>query len=306
MRIMIIDLLALFMRSYHAMASTPLTAPGGIPVGGVYQAVKAIIAEAKKFQPDYVIACDEGGSLFRKDWCTNYKANRGLGETNVDMENQKGFLRSNLWELGIPTIKCATYEADDTIATIVREKKPGVTYRILTVDQDLLQLVDDNIQVVLWNTGDKAVKEFYCGADVKLKSKFEVYPHQFPMYKAMVGDSSDNVIGISKFGHKAALEFFQHYETLKQGLEDKFAMLTRNRDKKLLENLDVIAHNFSLVTIYSIPNVKLELIDTVPMTTNVFVEQLNFQSLRESLLKTPWKHCQARLVATEQPVAMSS
>jgi DNA polymerase-1 len=97
------------------------------------------------------------------------------------------------------------WEADDLIATISRNSPAYREVYILTVDQDLLQLVGNRVKVILFNSVKKT-KTY--GID-EVVEKFGVYPSEIKYLKSLCGDSSDNVAGIKGIGPKTAVRIIE-------------------------------------------------------------------------------------------------
>ena len=200
---LLIDFYALFHRSRAALLrSNPngFTSSSGIPTTGVFSTLRAILAQ-HKLKPDHevVICVDNQGSQSRQEVNPEYKANRGNKDPNFAIEAKETLsLLRNLFYVH----SVRGYEADDLIASFVRDKNPEDSVTILSCDKDLLPLVSPTITVELFNTVSRKWKvydsERVCeewGVDDPLKVKY---------VKALAGDSSDNIKGLKRVGIKTA------------------------------------------------------------------------------------------------------
>jgi DNA polymerase-1 len=97
------------------------------------------------------------------------------------------------------------YEADDVIATICRNSPAYKEVYILTCDKDLLQLVNNRVKVILFNSAKKIREVDIDG----VRDIFGVFPSEVKYYKALAGDASDNVAGLKGIGPKTAVKIIE-------------------------------------------------------------------------------------------------
>lgn len=202
--LLLIDTHALFHRSRNALARSmgEMTTSAGLPVTGTYGVLNTVFAILEAGDYDSVIPVyDKGGPNFRKKLSDAYKSNREKQSAShyadVDLLVEEVFPALGFSPVGVPG-----YEADDCIATISRKSPAYREVHILTVDTDLLALVTNRVRVILFNS---AKKTRVYGVD-EVFEKFEVYPHELKYFKALAGDSSDNVAGIKGIGKKTAIK----------------------------------------------------------------------------------------------------
>ena len=205
-KLLLIDTSALFHRSRSALmrACGELTTSAGIPVTGTMSFLNAMFAVMDKYQYDCVIPCAEGGNNWRKKESTEYKANR----TSADIAHyadQSLLLDEVLPVLGMSVVRAPGYEADDVIAHISRHSPAYEEIHILTCDKDLLQLVTNRVKVLLFNSSKKMELVDIDG----VIEQFGVFPAEVKYFKALAGDSSDNVAGIPKVGPKTAIKIIE-------------------------------------------------------------------------------------------------
>ncbi|EDX85847.1 DNA polymerase I superfamily [Synechococcus sp. PCC 7335] len=171
--------------------------------------------EAQK--PDYAaITFDLSEPTFRHEITDTYKAGRAETpeEFTEDVENLKALLSA----FQLPIFSLPGYEADDMIGTLaVRAKGKGYRVKILSGDQDLFQLIDpeEAIKVMYLSTtfGSKTstTKEY---GNAEVLEKLSILPSQVVDYKALCGDTSDNIPGVKGIGKKTAVKLLDTYGDL--------------------------------------------------------------------------------------------
>ena len=204
--LLLIDLNAVFHRSRAALTRTmgEMVTSHGVPVTGTFGTLNTIFSVIEKGEYDSVIPCYDAGGNFRKKLDDNYKGNREAASTEhyADMSLLK---EDVLPTLGFNPVGVKGWEADDVIATISRNSPAYREIHILTVDADLLQLVGNRVKVILFSSAKKT--KMY-GID-EVVEKFGVFPAEVKYYKALAGDSSDNVAGIKNIGPKTAVKIIE-------------------------------------------------------------------------------------------------
>jgi DNA polymerase-1 len=226
---LILDSNSILYRAFHALPS--LTTKSGEPTNAVYGFCLSLFRMIKDFQPDFICACsDFPAKTFRHQEFKEYKAQRP--PTPDELKSQIPKVKKILNSLQIPCFEKEGFEADDIISTLKEKIKSEKDLEILIVsgDQDLLQLVDEKTKVLVIQRG---IKNSVLFDKEKVREKFEgLEPFQIPDFKALVGDSSDNIPGISGIGKKSAIKIllkFKSLENLYEQIESK---------KDLLEGLD--------------------------------------------------------------------
>lgn len=210
-RLAVIDGKSVFYRGYYAMPG--LSLPDGTPTGGVFGFASIAIELIKKLEPDYVaVAWDIKGTSADKrlEIFDGYKA--GRTKPSEDFYAQLPILREVLEAFNWPLYELDRYEADDIMGTFaLQAKEKGVEACLITGDYDLLQLVDDNTGVYITRTGSTDLVRY---DDAAFEEKYGVKVSQFVDYKALVGDSSDNIPGVPRVGPKAAQTLLTAYGDL--------------------------------------------------------------------------------------------
>lgn len=202
----IIDTFGFFFRLYYAMSS--LRTRDGKPSGMVHGFANFIDSLKSEFESDYIIfALDGKGKTFRSEIDPNYKMNR---QTPPDgLLAQLPVCIQMIKDMGLCAIEKEGYEADDIIASVVKNYKDKLEIRIVTHDKDLYQLISENVSIY-----SAAKKELY---DRKgCFEKYGVYPEQIRDFLAMVGDSADNIPGVKGIGEKGAKKLLDEFGSLEQ------------------------------------------------------------------------------------------
>ena len=206
-------------RAFHALPM--LTGKDGMPAGAVYGFTLALFKAVEDFRPDYVAACfDTKAPTFRHDEFKDYKAQRP--ETPKDLIPQFNKIMKLLDDFKVATFSLDGFEADDLIASVIKAakadpKSESTNFFILTGDYDSLQLVDRRVKAFIINHG---IKNAVLYDEAKVKESFGVMPKQIPDFKALAGDSSDNIPGAPGIGPKGAAEILNNFNSLEELYED--------------------------------------------------------------------------------------
>ncbi len=234
--LILIDGHALAFRMFFALERTGMQTTEHIPTWAVYGFFKAIfdlLADKKLLiKPDSIaVAFDVSKATFRLEKYPEYKANRlTMPDT---LRSQLDTIQEGLNALDIPIYTSMGYEGDDVIGTICsKARKEGHKTYILTGDKDSFQLVDDDglVTVLIPQKGEinKYNKE-------KVFENLGVYPSQVVDYKALCGDTSDNIPGIRGIGPKSASGLLNEYQTLDKIYENIDKITKKSLKEKLIE-----------------------------------------------------------------------
>lgn len=203
--LILIDGSSYFYRAFHALP--PLKNSKGQPTGAIYGVVSMIKRLLKNYDPTHIaVIFDAKGKTFRDEWYPEYKSHRP--PTPDDLAVQFEPLYQFLQAMGLPILIISGVEADDVIGTLARQASDkGMTVLISTGDKDMAQLVTD--QITLINTMSDQILDID-----GVKAKFGVYPEQIIDYLTLIGDSSDNIPGVTKCGPKTANQWLEKYGSL--------------------------------------------------------------------------------------------
>ncbi|AUH71206.1 DNA polymerase I [Legionella sainthelensi] len=203
--LILVDGSSYFFRAFHALP--PLTNSKGQPTGAVYGVVNMIKKLIKDYQPEELaVVFDAKGKTFRDEWYPEYKAHRP--PMPQELSSQFAPLVELLGAMGIPVLIIEGVEADDVIGTLaIQATEQGVPVVISTGDKDMAQLVNEHISLI--NTMNNSAMDI-----AGVKEKFGVTPNQVIDYLTLIGDSVDNVPGVTKCGPKTAVKWLTEYQTL--------------------------------------------------------------------------------------------
>ena len=275
-RVLIIDGMNTFIRSFAAI---PTMDENGNHIGGVTGFLKSVGYVIRKFKPSrvYVIFDGKGGSKRRRDIYPDYKSGRKpltrLNRT-YDMtteQDEQDLMRYELvivakalMKLPITTITLDYVEADDIISYIAQHVvENGGESIIYSTDKDFLQLVGDGIKV--WNP---VRKKTYIPETVL--EDYTIHPNNFLLYRALTGDTSDNLPGIKGLGMKTLLKFMPGFATEeKLDLDDVITVAESSKSKVILKIVDQkenIQRNLILMSLLSVmmsDNNKLKVLNKI-------------------------------------------
>ncbi len=246
-KLLLVDSNALFHRSRSALtrAMGEMSTSYGAPVTGTYGFLNALFSVIEKYQFDSIIPVYDAGGNWRKKEDSEYKADRETSSI-AHRADMNLLIEDVLPGLGFTPVGVPGHEADDVIATISRRSPAYKEIYIFTCDKDLLQLVNNRVKVLLFNSAKK-IREVDIDGVVDI---YGVYPTEVKYFKALAGDPSDNVAGIKGIGPKTAVKIIQECKP-KPGDEvgdftgaDRICMHPKVRD-----NAGTFLANLRLVTL---------------------------------------------------------
>lgn len=200
-KFVIIDGNAIVHRAYHAIP--PLTTKDGTVVNAVYGFVSMMFKMLNDLRPEYIaITFDEAAPTFRHKEYEKYKATRVKAEQAL--YDQIPLVRQVAEAFQFPVFSKSGYEADDVIGTLaVSAFKEPVDVYIVTGDMDTLQLVNPKVKVY---TLRKGLSDTVIYDERMVKERYGFGPERLIDYKAIRGDTSDNIPGVPGIGEKGATE----------------------------------------------------------------------------------------------------
>ena len=239
-KILIIDGNSLLNRAYYAIPT--LNTRKGQNVNAVFGFVNIMLKALSDINPTHIaVAFDAKGKNFRHSLYDGYKATRkGMPD---DLAQQMPVLFELLDKMNIKRVSKQGVEADDVIGTVAKSFKMKAV--ILTGDRDLLQLVDDDIEVMLTKRGITDVERV---TGQNIKELYHMTALQIIEYKALRGDTSDNIPGVSGVGEKTAMSLLEKYgdiETVYRNIEE----IKGSVKTKLTEGKDMAFLSKELATI---------------------------------------------------------
>ena len=250
-RYLLIDGLNLFFRNFSAINAVN---SNGVHIGGLGGFFRSLGALIRTIQPTqvYMVFDGVGSSNNRKNIIPEYKSNRNtsritkhelfdnLEEEDDSKINQIVRIIQYLKTLPVKTVSLPTVEADDIIAYLssTLPTKPEDRVFIVSSDKDYLQLISDKVIVY------RPIEKEYYTTDT-VKEKFNVTPHNFLLYKLLMGDNSDGVTGIKGLGAKGLFKRFPELTTQDLSFDD----LINLAETKLKEHIIYarVLHNIPLL-----------------------------------------------------------
>ncbi|HRF97047.1 MAG TPA: 5'-3' exonuclease H3TH domain-containing protein, partial [Aggregatilineales bacterium] len=230
--------------------------------------------------PQYIAVCFDKGLSGREEYYPAYKAHRDDMPESLDSQMESIF--ELIRAFNIPILTKEGFEADDIIGTLVDQAKPqNVLVHVITGDRDLLQLLDNHVRVQL----PSAKEDIVYDTNVFIE-KWGISPRQLVDYKALVGDTSDNIPGVKGIGEKGATTLLQAHGTL-EALYDHLHEIPEKLRQKLIDGRESAFVSQRLARIIRDVPIQLDLEackteDYDPNTVNKFFEKMEFVTLGET------------------------
>lgn len=221
--LLLIDGNSLLHRAFHAYP--PMSSADGTPTNAIFGTLKILEKLMSRFKPSHLLFClDSSRTTFRNQLYPQYKAKRK--EPDEQLVPQFKVIRDVLKALNIPYLEHENYEADDLLGTIAL-KATGFMTRIATGDKDLVQLINQRINVILSRHGG----EHWELTPDNTEEKLGFSPGQVIDFKALHGDTSDNIPGLPGVGDVTALKLLGQYGSLDNIIQNASAIPGKLGDK---------------------------------------------------------------------------
>ena len=203
----IIDGSSILYRSYHGLPD--LVNERGEGTGAIVGFMNELLKEKNEHLNDkIVVVMDRGGNSKRKEKYAEYKNNRP--EMPDDLRRQAHVLKKLLNALGIDIAYAQDgAEGDDAIGALTLTTDEPI--RIVTVDADMLQLINSRISVEILRKGKRELYD-----EARFEEEYEIKPSQFADYKGLRGDTSDNIPGVTGIGNVTARRLIQSYGSIEE------------------------------------------------------------------------------------------
>src|SRR5262245_4798578 len=243
--VFLVDGSSYIFRAYHALP--PLNRKSdGLQVNAVLGFCNMLWKLLRDMKPEkrpthLAVVFDKSEKTFRTEMYADYKANRT--EPPDDLRPQFPLIREAVRAFDLPCLEQLGFEADDLIATYVRQAcEAGASATIVASDKDLMQLVTDC--VVMYDT----MKDRRIGIPEVIE-KFGVPPQKMIEVQALIGDSTDNVPGVPGIGVKTAAQLIGEYGDLETLLARAGEIKQEKRRQALIENAERARLSKKLVTL---------------------------------------------------------
>ena len=274
-----------FFALYHQIDR--FKSPTGLHTNAIYGFHLMLDHMMKRIEPTHIlVAFDAGKTTFRTEMFADYKA--GRAKTPDEFREQFPFIRQMLDAMGIKHYELSQYEADDIIGTLDKmAERTDIPFDVTIVsgDKDLIQLTDENTVVEI---SKKGVAEFEEFTPAYLMEKMGITPTQFIDLKALMGDKSDNIPGVTKIGEKTGLKLLTEFGSL----EGIYEHIDRMKASKMKENLiadkEKAFLSRTLATIDTQAPIEIGLDDIVYQGPRIeelgqFYDDMGFKQLRAQL-----------------------
>lgn len=248
--LLLVDGHSLAFRSFYAFAKNAeggLRTSKGVPTSVCYGFLKSLLDMMEVEKPQYAaVAFDLAQPTFRHEADTGYKD--GRPETPEGFIEDVNNLQELLTDFGLNIYTAPGFEADDVIGTLAHQgKAAGLRVKILSGDQDLFQLIDPEEQITVLHLGNAFAKGAKNGLAQEfkaeqVKAKLDILPSQVVDYKALCGDSSDNIPGVKGIGAKTAAKLLAEFgdlDTIYANIDN----IKGATQKKLLEGKESAYHS---------------------------------------------------------------
>ena len=255
--LMLMDGHAMVHRSYHAISvqrhlSVSAT---GEDVTGVYGFVNVFLRSLQDWKPTHcAIAFDTPAPTFRHLRFEEYKAQREAAPAELRYQFQR--VKQLIQAFGVSVFEVEGFEADDVIGTLCQQAEAqGIDTVILTGDRDTFQLITPGVRVDLsYSIQDRKVYD-----EAELAARYSgLTAAQQPDFKALLGDSSDNIPGVPRIGEKRAIALLSEYKDL-EGIYDHLEEVKPpSVQQSLAENRERAFENRILTTISREAPVQLD------------------------------------------------
>ena len=210
-KLVLIDGHALAYRAYFALPPTLSTSKGEL-TNAVFGFTSMLLNVLRDEKPDYIAVAFDVGKTFRHEEYKEYKAHRA--KMPDEMRTQMARIQEIVRALGIPIIEAEGYEADDVLGTLAQKaEQEGVETLIVTGDTDTFQLIDEHTRVL---TSRRAFSDTIVYDQQGIEERYGLQPQQIIDYKALVGDTSDNIPGVRGIGKKTATKLLQWYGSVEE------------------------------------------------------------------------------------------
>ncbi len=217
-RVLIVDGMNLLFQMFFGMPSR-IPGPQGRDIRGTLGFVGALLKILRWMKPDYVAVLFDGECRNpRKDTDAAYKANRPDYSQMAEEEtpfSQLPDVYAALDCLGIAHGETTDCEADDWIAGYAMTYGGNREVVIASFDSDLFQLISDHVKILRY----RGERSYLCDRPY-IQQKLGIEPAQYAAFKSLVGDTADNIRGVSKVGPKTAAALLNQFGTLDRLLEN--------------------------------------------------------------------------------------
>ncbi|HEL1621318.1 TPA: DNA polymerase I [Streptococcus suis] len=288
-KLLLIDGSSVAFRAFFALYNQidRFKSPTGLHTNAIYGFNLMLDHMMKRIEPTHIlVAFDAGKTTFRTEMYADYKA--GRAKTPDEFREQFPFIRQMLDAMGVKHYELDQYEADDIIGTLDKmAERTEIPFDVIIVsgDKDLIQLTDENTVVEI---SKKGVAEFEEFTPAYLMEKMGISPTQFIDLKALMGDKSDNIPGVTKIGEKTGLKLLTEFGSLDGIYENIDSMKASKMKENLIADKEKAFLSRTLATIDTNAPIEIGLDDIVYQGPKLeelgqFYDDMGFKQLRAQL-----------------------
>ncbi|WP_449451128.1 DNA polymerase I [Streptococcus suis] len=288
-KLLLIDGSSVAFRAFFALYNQidRFKSPTGLHTNAIYGFNLMLDHMMKRIEPTHIlVAFDAGKTTFRTEMYADYKA--GRAKTPDEFREQFPFIRQMLDAMGVKHYELDQYEADDIIGTLDKmAERTDIPFDVTIVsgDKDLIQLTDENTVVEI---SKKGVAEFEEFTPAYLMEKMGITPTQFIDLKALMGDKSDNIPGVTKIGEKTGLKLLIEHGSLDGIYENIDSMKASKMKENLIADKEKAFLSRTLATIDTQAPIEIGLDDIVYQGPKLeelgqFYDDMGFKQLRAQL-----------------------
>ncbi len=228
-KLVLIDGHSLAYRAFFALPPDLKTRSGEL-TNAVYGFVSMLLSVWRDEQPDYIAVAFDVGKTFRDEMYADYKATRA--KMPDELAPQIDRIQQIVKTFNLPVVTAEGFEADDILGTLAaRAARDGLDTLIVTGDTDAFQLIEPDVRVL---TSQRKWSETKIYDEAAIRERYGLEPRQLIDYKALVGDTSDNVPGVRGVGEKTATQLLQQFGSV----EDIYARLDEITAKRARASLE--------------------------------------------------------------------
>jgi DNA polymerase-1 len=282
----LIDGHAVAYRQFHGLPAQSFSTQSGEPTNAVYGFTRILLDIVLRDKPKYVAVSFDSGLSGRELIYADYKGTRD--KMPPELETQMERIFQLVRAFNIPILVLESYEADDVIGTVtLQAEAEDVETRIITGDRDMLQLLSEHVTVQLPPSRQGGEDQVYNVA--RFTEEWGITPAQLVDYKALVGDNSDNIPGVTGIGDKTATTLLQQYGSLDE-IYAQIGTLKGATQKKLLEGRESAFMSRELAAIQRHIPIHIDFTQCVADDYNAqqvldLFAELEFRSFSQRLLK---------------------
>ena len=284
-KMLIIDFLNLFIRSYVV---NPSISKQGQPIGGIVGVFKSLQKISRETKPDKIIICHDGpgGSRKKKALHKDYKEGRNplRLNRNIKVLDEKQEFENRIWQqlktfdyLNLcPVVQLMeeNVEADDLISYVVQHDSfQNYVKVIISSDKDFIQLLDDKTILI------RPVQDEILNKN-RVLEEFKIHPNNFALARSISGDKSDNLEGIKGVGLTSLAKKFPILaEQVRYTVDDILEKCETNKEESKIYNSILLEKekvylNYQIMQLYQ-PNMSLQAQSKVNYVLDNFIPEFN-------------------------------